>query len=175
MNVYITCMILGLAFPIISLAFNIFDFAFDAVAIDALDLDVGDFDICFLPLSFNAICLAAVVYGGVGIILINRPPLFRNLIAGLLAYVAAVLIQSLIKYLKRHSMDADEISNLIGKECIVSNRIPKDGFGSIVFKEEGRADISMPAKAVDETEYCQDMKVTIEYIKDHVAFVKSTT
>lgn len=175
MNVYITCMILGLAFPIISLIFNIFDFAFETIAVDAFDLDLGDFDICFLPLSFNAICLAAVVYGGVGILLFDSDPVKRNVIAGILAYVAAVLIQSLIKFLKRHSVDADEIEKLVGKECIVSNYIPQNGFGAIVYKQEGHADISMPAKGMDNTALKQDSKVEIVHIKDHVAYVKSIT
>ena len=172
MNIYWICMILGLAFPIISLVFNVFDFAFDAIAVDFLDLDVGDFDICFLPLSFNAICMAAITFGGVGLLLQNEPPMQRNIIAGILGYVAAVVIQSIIKYLKKHSTDAKYIDKILGKECIISNRVPEHGYGAIVYKEEGQADISMPAKSEDSLVYEQGTRVLVVDVKDQVAIVK---
>ena len=172
MNVYIVCMILGLAFPIISLVFNVFDAAFD-VAFDGLDLDLGDFDICFLPLSFNAICLAAVVFGGVGLLFPNKTAFYRNTVAAFAAYIAAVLIQSLIKYLKSHSMDADELGVIVGKTCLVSNRIPEGGYGAVVYKEEGKADISIPAKGVDGEGFEQNETVVIERIDEHVAIVRA--
>jgi len=171
-NIYLICMILGLAFPIISLVFNVFDAAFD-VAIDGLDLDLGDIDICFLPLSFNAICLAAVVFGGVGLLFPDKPAFYRNTIAGFAAYIAAVLIQSLIKYLKSHSMDADELEVIVGKSCLVSNRIPEGGYGAVVYKEEGKADISIPAKGADGAGFEQNTTVVIERIEENVAIVSA--
>jgi len=172
MNAYTLCMILGLAFPIISLIFNFFDSAFDAIAVDFLDLDVGDLDICFLPLSFNAICMGAITFGGVGLLMLDKSSLQRNLVAGILGYVSAVIIQSLIKYLKKHSTDAKNINKIVGKQCIISNRVPEHGFGAIVYKEDGQADISMPAKSEDNLVYEQGTKVIVVDIKDQTAIVQ---
>lgn len=147
-NIYIVCMIIGIALPLLSLVFDFLDSAFDFLALEFLDLDLGDFTISFLPLSMNSLCMASLAFGTVSLLLSELDIVKRHIIAGVIAYILAVFIQSIINYLKKNSMDADMIDSILERKCFVCNKIKSNGFGSIVCKADGKSDINITAKGV---------------------------
>lgn len=171
-KVYLVCLVLGMGIPLIALVFDFFDSCVDfALELGDIDLGVG-FDICFLPLSMHSICTASLVFGGLGIFLNDMPNFKRNLIAGICAYISAVLIQSLLKYLKTAPEYARKERDLTGKICTVCNKIMENGYGAISFREEGTAAITMTAKEEYGRSISQGENVEIIEVKEAVAIVR---
>lgn len=174
-KVYIICMVVGIAFPLIALIFDFFDSCTD-MAFDALDLDLGtDFDICFLPLSVNAVCMASLLFGGFGLLFRNIPLTQRNIIGGVIAYVGAVLIQSLLKYLKKSPSYIENEEELKDRVCTVSNKIALCGYGSIACEKAGSTTINLTAKEESGLTLEQGTLVEVLDIIDHVAIVRKKT
>lgn len=169
-NIYIALIVIGLIFPILSLVFDIFDSCFDFLNIDTLDFGDG-FHTEFLPLSGNAICMALILFGAISLILINNPMWIRHVIAGVIAYIGAILVQSLIHYLKKQKNESEPERLILGRTCYVTNKITQNGFGAIICKKENSSDISMTAKSLDNNEILQDTKVKIVKIENGIAFV----
>lgn len=171
-KVYIVCMVVGITFPLIALIFDFFDSCTD-MAFDALDLDIGtDFDICFLPLSINAICMASLLFGGFGLLFKGMPLTQRNIIGGIVAYIGAVLIQSLLKYLKKSPSYIENEEELKDRICKVSNKIALGGYGSISCEKQGCATINLTAREERGLILEQGVLVDVLDIKDHIAIVR---
>ena len=171
-KVYLICMIVGIAFPLIALIFDFFDSCTD-MAFDALDLDIGtDFEICFLPLSVNALCMASLLFGGFGLLFKDMPMTQRNIIGGVIAYIGAVLIQSLLSYLKKSPSYSENEEELKTRTCTVSNKIALGGYGSIACEKAGCTTINITAKEEKGMSLEQGSLVEIIDIKDRVAIVR---
>lgn len=170
-DVYTVCLIIGVLLPIIALVFNFLDFAFDFITLEAFDIDFLGFDICFLPLSALSLCSALIMFGTLGLMLKSISIVPRNIIAGISAYILAVIIQSLIRYLKKHTVEADDDSSISSRNCFVVNRIPKDGYGSIVCKADGKSDKMFVAISKDNCDITQDTEVVVYKIENNIAVV----
>lgn len=161
-KVFWVCLICGIVVPAINLLFDIFDGVADFFDFDFdsdfggdfnshFDVHIGNFPINFLPLSLMSLAMASLFFGGLGLILHPRLPLGAVcVIAGIVAYVAAVITQSLILYLKRISRTAaSQDEKLSSYDVFVDTRIPENGFGSIRVLVEGDSVLTFPAKSLD--------------------------
>lgn len=151
-TVYFYCISVGLIVMLVTLVLDSFESIAGLIDFDGFDVDIGDLDICVLPISMRAICLASVLFGGMGLLLNPLPYIVRNIIAGIVAYVGAVLVQTFTKYLKKHQSEADDKSLLKYGNCKVVNTIPANGFGSIVAERFGDSSVSLTAKSMSEAE-----------------------
>lgn len=151
-TVYFYCISVGLIVMLVTLVLDSFESIAGLIDFDGFDVDIGDLDICVLPISMRAICLASVLFGGMGLLLNPLPYIVRNIIAGIVAYVGAVLVQTFTKYLKKHQSEADDKSLLKYSNCKVVNTIPANGFGSIVAERFGDSSVSLTAKSMSEAE-----------------------
>lgn len=151
-TVYFYCISVWLIVMLVTLVLDSFESIAGLIDFDGFDVDIGDLDICVLPISMRAICLASVLFGGIDLLLNPLPYIVRNIIAGIVAYVGAVLVQTFTKYLKKHQSEADDKSLLKYSNCKVVNTIPANGFGSIVAERFGDSSVSLTAKSMSEAE-----------------------
>lgn len=171
-TVYFYCISVGLIVMLVTLVLDSFESIAGLIDFDGFDVDIGDIDICVLPISMRAICLASVLFGGMGLLLNPLPYIVRNIIGGIVAYVGAVLVQTFTKYLKKHQSEADDKSLLKYSNCKVVNTIPANGFGSIVAERFGDSSVSLTAKSMSGVDIKQGVKVRIVEFKDDYVLVK---
>lgn len=172
-KVYLVCLIVGFIVPLITLVSSAIDGFFDFVAFDVLNLDIGNFSVDFLPLSINALSLASLLFGGIGLLLENKFSLLvTNIIAGVIAYIGAVMLQSLVGYLKRIKNFADTQQMMYARVGHIQNAIKANGFGSVSLSITNSSIVSFTAKSFDGSEIPQDTEVEVLEIKDNVAIVK---
>lgn len=176
-TICLACMIIGIAIPFCSIVLNLFDGFADFISIDLLQLDFGgDFYLDFLPFSVNSICLGALLFGGFGLLFEHKMPFVALVIVGILiAYVAAVILQSAVGRLKRIENFAADKSEILLREGVVSNTIPKDGVGAVSVETSSGSNVSYPAKAFDGKEIRQDKKVKILRFEGDYLIVQSST
>lgn len=177
---YTVCMVVGIGIPLISLVFGqlldfldgIFEF-FDGLDID-IDLELGDTGIPLVPASLQSICAGLLVFGTVGKITFNGGNyLFANILAAVLGYVAALLIQMLINKLKKvehKPMSKEELSFCITR---VTNTIKENSYGKVSVKTDGGT-ISYPAKSLDHAEIRQGAYVDIIKFEKNTAIVQTS-
>ena len=181
---YTVCMIIGFCIPLCSLVLGsvleIFDGLFDGISslFDGLELDftldIGDLDICIIPFSLQSICAGLLVFGTVGKVVYNGENLlFANVMAAVGGYVAAMVIQTLIRRLKRVDGSPQSKEQLQFSDAKVTNTIVAGGFGAISITKNDGTTLSYPAKAVDSTEMIrQETPVYIIRFDKNVAIVK---
>lgn len=179
MTIYSYCIGIGLVLLIITLVLDAFDSLlesldslFDAIDLDFFDLDVGGISLALLPISLRAVCLASVVFGSVSTLMINTPIIVRHVIAGILAYISAVIIQTAKKYLKAHQSLASNKELLLMSESTVINTIADSGFGSISTPRINDSSVSSTAKSFDGNTIKQGTKVKVIEIKNDYVIVK---
>ena len=179
MTIYSYCIGIGLVLLSITLVLDAFDSLlegldslFDAIDFDFFDLDVGDISLAILPISMRAICFASVVFGSVSALMINTPVIARHIVAGILAYISAVIVQTAKKYLKKHQSLASNKELLLMSESIVINTITDDGFGSISTPRINDSSVSSTAKSFDGNTIKQGIKVKVIEIKNDYVIVK---
>lgn len=161
-NVYIICIMVGIAIPLIIAVFNVIDGFVDFFAFDCFNLDIGDMEFDFLPLSLNALCLASLIFGGTGYLLSQKFSLLTaNIAAGLIAYISAVILQSSVSHLKKYENLSIDESILLLCKGVVQNKIPAGGYGSVCINLPNSSNVSYPAKSEDGSEIPQDTIVSI--------------
>jgi membrane protein implicated in regulation of membrane protease activity len=182
--VFTVCMVIGFVIPLITLVFgSLFDGVLDGIdwldSITAIDLDfgidVGDFDICFLPFSVQSICAGLLVFGAAGKVLEGGA--LKNIavvgIAVALGYVVAVLVQTLIRKLKKVENTTYSTDELLLYDAKVVNTIIKGGFGSVSVTTTDGITSTYPAKADDPNiSIRQDSIVHIVEFQGNVAIVQ---
>lgn len=172
-KVYLVCLIVGFIVPLLTLISSAIDGFFDFVAFDVFQLDIGDISVDFLPLSINALSLASLLFGGVGLLLESKFSLLvTNVIAGIIAYVSAVILQTFIKYLKNVKNFADTQQMMFARVGHIQNAIKENGFGSVSLAITNSSVVSFTAKSFDGSEIPQDTEVEVVEFKDNVAIVK---
>lgn len=171
-DIYLCCIGIGLVILVITLALDSIESLAGFLDFDFFDIDVGDFDICILPISMRALCFASILFGSFGLLLSNLPLVITNAVSGVVAYLGAVSIQSFTKYLKKHQSEAKDRELVKYNVCRVVNTIPANGFGSIVADRIDDSAISLTAKSFDGVELKQDTRVRIIDIKDDYVVVK---
>lgn len=176
-TICLACMIIGIAIPFCSIVLNLFDGFADFLSIDFLQIDIGeDFYLDFLPFSINSLCLGALLFGGFGFLFEKRLPFVFLVITGLIiAYAAAVILQSVVSRLKRIEHFAIEKNEILLREGIVSNKIPANGVGAVSIEVSSGSNISYPAKADDGKEILQDKKVKVLRFEGDYIIVQSVT
>lgn len=173
-NVYLVCMILGIVFPLLSLVFDIFDDVLDALfsGLEFLDFDGADVDLWFLPLSANSIFGFLLFFGGSGRLLkyTGKSNTTIFLIACVIGYIAAIIIQSLIRKLKKIESPSINVTDLLMYEGKVENEIAEQGFGSVSFWIHDRV-VTYPAKSFDGHKISQEATVKVKEIQDQNVLV----
>lgn len=173
-NVFLICLICGIVVPLFCLICDIFDGMGDLIDLDFdtdfsgdfnshFDVHIGHFPINFLPLSLMSLATAALFFGGVGLILYPHfTPVVTCVIAGVSAYVTAVIVQGLILHLKRISRTAaGQEEKLNCYDVFVDTRIPENGYGSIRVLVEGDSVVTFPAKGLDGEEIPANTRVFV--------------
>ncbi|MDO4272493.1 MAG: hypothetical protein Q4D16_02390 [Eubacteriales bacterium] len=177
-KIYTTCLWLGFIFAVIHLLFHFLGEITGAVLeifdLDFFDIDIGDFEICLLPLSFNSIGGGLIIFGGAGILLGQFLPKTPTLVAAVVCgYITAVLIQSLIRRLKKFSAESNTFDTDLLTDCkaTVISRIPAEGFGVISVKVQDYGILQYPAKSSGGKDIYADTVVNIDHFIDGVAYV----
>lgn len=177
--IYTTCLWLGLIFGVIHLLFHFLGEISDSISSffdwDFFDIDIGDdFELCLLPLSFNSVGAGLLVFGGVGSLLDQSLSATATLILSLVCgYITAVLIQSLIRRLKKFSAESNTFDTALLTHCKaeVIAKIPAGGFGVISVKVPDYGILQYPAKAFSGKEIPAGTVVNIDSFTDGVAHV----
>ena len=170
---YLICLIVGILVPLIGIVFDLFDGFFDFVSFDLLELEFADFDIDFLPLSANAVSMGLILFGGVGLLLARRLPVYQvNLAGGFSGYGGAVLLQSGIRFLRKRQGLAQSRDAMLGRNGRVVNAIPKGGYGSVILESRGSSGVSYQARSEDGEPIAQDVQVELVEIKGTCAVVR---
>ncbi len=182
-TVFTVCMVIGFVVPLITLVFgSLFDGVLDGISwLDGLngldldfDIDIGGFDVCFLPFSVQSICAGLLVFGAAGKVLEGGAltAVTVVIIAVAMGYLVAVVVQTLIKRLKDVENTTYSTDQLLLYDAKVVNTIVKGGFGSISITTNDGITSTYPAKAQNpETVIRQDSVVSILEFQDNVAIV----
>lgn len=162
LKIFVVCMLIGLIVPFFSIVCSLFDGFVDFSA-DFFDLDFGDVSISFLPISINSICMALLLYGGIGYTIASNgyPYLIANVTGGIVGYIGAVIIQTLIKHLRKKQTLADTEDMMLAREGKVVTAIEPNKFGSVILSIEGSSDIQYTAKNVDTVKLTTKDKVEV--------------
>lgn len=165
-KIYMVCMLVGLLIPFLSIVCNLFDGFLD-FSFDLFDFDFGDVSIDFLPISINSICMALLLYGGIGLTVTSSggSVLVANIVGGIVGYIGAVSIQTFIKHLRKKQSLADTEDMMLARIGKVVTSIEPNKFGSVILSIEGSSDIQYTAKNVD------TVKLTIEDDIEVISFV----
>lgn len=174
-QVYCICMVVGLVVPLLTLLFDSVDNLLGAFDFD-LGFDVGDTSIAILPSSIQSLCTGALVFGGLGFFFtksLNMGLIKANVIAGVSAYICAILVQMLIQNLKRQDRSTIyEKKELLLNDGVVTNKIPKGGIGSVTISIQDSSNVSYPAKSCDGEEILQDTVVELVDMDDDFVIVR---
>ncbi|MBQ7432473.1 MAG: hypothetical protein IJV50_03290 [Lachnospiraceae bacterium] len=161
-KVYFICMLIGFLVPLFLLLFgsvlhvlngieNVFSGLFDGID-GGLDVDIGDTCVSLLPFSVHSISGALLTFGVVGQLIYNGSNLLlANVIAAVSGYVIAVMIQSLIRRLKKEEHTTYATKELLLFEAEVINTIVEGGYGSICIRTPDGVSRTYPAKAAEKT------------------------
>lgn len=181
---YTICIIIGIGIPLISLVLgqitDIIDGFFDGITgmleglhID-LNIELGNVHLCLLPFSVQSICAGLLVFGAVGKMLIHKSNQVLSIIIALvLAYLIAIVIQTLIHKLKKIENTTYSKEQLILFDAKIVNTIALGGFGSVSITTLDGITTSYPAKSVVPSEGIrQDTKVRVLYFEKNVAIVE---
>lgn len=178
-TVFTVCIIVGFAIPLLTLVFGglleVDGFDGDIDGLDfGFDLPLGDVCICFLPLSVHSICTGLLLFGVMGKILDGTlSPWLLLLIALIVGYCGAVVIQSLIRTLKRVEHTTYSKDQLLLFDGHIVNTVVAGGFGSVSVSTMDGITRSFPAKAENPTQVIrQGTQVTIVAFDGNTAIVK---
>lgn len=179
-TVYTICLVVGFAIPLITLLLGgIFDASVDTDG-DGPDLgfdfgfDIGDISISLLPVSLHSICVGLMLFGAMGKILGDSLKLWMVvLIAVAVGYVGAVIIQSLIRTLRKVEHTTISREDLAGCDGHVVNTIIAGGFGSVSVTTFDGITTNYPAKADNPTQVIrQGSIVTIVRVEKNEVIVR---
>ena len=90
-------------------------------------------------------------------------------------YICAVILQSIIKRLKKVENFAAEKSEILLSRGTVSNAIPKGGVGAVSILLSTGSNVTYPAKAEDGEPIKQDKEVNILRFDGDYIIVESTS
>lgn len=173
LKIFVVCMLIGLIVPFFSIVCSLFDGFVDFSA-DLFDLDFGDVSISFLPISINSICMALLLYGGIGYTIVSNGNsyLVANITGGVVGYVGAVTIQTLIKHLRKKQTLADTEDMMLAREGKVITAIEPNKFGSVILSIEGSSDIQYTAKNIDTVKLTTKDKVEVVSFEEGIANIR---
>ena len=156
---------------------NLFDGFVDFISIDIFQLEFGsDMVLDFLPFSINSLCLWALVFGCTGMIFNGKLSEPALIVIGIVAgYICAVILQSIIKRLKKVENFAAEKSEILLSRGTVSNAIPKGGVGAVSILLSTGSNVTYPAKTEDGEPIKQDKEVNILRFDGDYIIVESTS
>lgn len=190
----------GAVLPILSAVFGFFGDGADAdigagdgmdtgIDLDAdLDVDLDSnfgietefgtaFSLGLLPTSLMAISTLAIIFGAVGAILTysGKGTLITLTIAAISGYAASVVIQTIVKTLKRlqtrsYGLDENELLLYDGK--VVDTILPGQ-LGSVSFTTLNNVKVSYPARCTDQDQRLETGRVVrVKEIKNGVFIVE---
>ena len=182
-TVYTVCLIIGFTIPLLTLLFgSLLDGLFEGISwLDGLtdldfdfDIDIGDFEICFLPFSIHSICSGLLVFGAAGKVLQGK---YTTVIVALISlgigYIVSILVQTMIHRLKKVENTTYSTEQLMLYDATVVNTIVKGGFGSISITTADGITTNYPAKAEDpEVSIRQGTVVSLVSFEKNMAIVK---
>lgn len=181
---YTICIIIGIGVPLLSLLLgqitDLLDGLLDGIsgALEGLHIDVsiniGGTGLCLLPLSIQSICAGLLVFGATGMMLIDgKNRVLCNIIAIAFGYLVSIIVQTLIRKLKKIENTTYSTDELLLFDAKVVNTIVVGGFGSVSITTLDGITSSYPAKAKDPTlSIHQDTKVRVLYFEKNIAIVE---
>ena len=157
-TICIACIIIGILIPFCSIVLNLFDGFVDFISIDIFQLEW------------------ALVFGCTGMIFNGKLSEPALIVIGIVAgYICAVILQSIIKRLKKVENFAAEKSEILLSRGTVSNAIPKGGVGAVSILLSTGSNVTYPAKAEDGEPIKQDKEVNILRFDGDYIIVESTS
>lgn len=185
-RIYTICMMIGFLVPLFLLLFgsvlhvlngleDVLGGLFDGLdASFDLHVDIGDTCVSLLPFSMQSISAALLTFGVVGKLIYSGDNLLlANCIAGGSAYVMAVIIQSLIRRLKKEEHSTYSTEQLLLFDAKVVNTIVEGGFGSICIVTPDGVSRTYPAKAENAAlRISSNTAVRVLYFDSNVAIVE---
>ena len=169
--IYFTCIGGGIILLACSLVFGTIGDALDFGGLELFSIDIGDADIDILPISLRSLCLAATVFGSLSIMLLQQPMWMRHLIAGVAAYVGALLVQNFTFFLKDHQSEADSMESICSRDYVVNIAIPENGFGSVASVDRERSVITLTARSAEGIALPVGTPVDVVKLSENVAIV----
>lgn len=176
-KVYTVCIGVGFIIPLLSLILgkvsDVFDGIFDGFDFNP-SFEIGDTSLCFLPFSIHSICSGLLLYGAVGKTFYNgNNAITVNIIAGVLGYLIAVIIQTFMYRLKKVENTTVSMEQLLLYDAKVINTIIANGYGSISITTMDGITSSYPAMAEQkDVQIRQDTIVSIVRFEKNIAIVK---
>lgn len=166
-DAYIICMIIGFSLLILSVLGEFLEGlsgAFEAVL--NMDLDF-DLDLAFLPISGVSLCTGLITFGGLGLLFYNP------WIAGVSAYIAAMIVQTIIRRLKKvdhEAMNRDELFLCDGK---IINTVLPGGLGTVEFDNIKGSSTTFACRAMSKEEMLkQNTVVELVDFEEEIALVR---
>lgn len=172
-EVYMICMIAGLLIPFFSIVCSLFDGFLD-ISFDFFDFDIGDVTIDFLPISINSLCMASLLFGGIGLSISSNNGSYTvaNAVGGIVGYIGAVSVQTLIKHMRKKQTLADTQDMMLARTGRVVTSIKPNSFGSVLLSIEGSSDIQYTAKNIDSIKLTTSDTVEVVEFVDGIANIK---
>lgn len=161
-RIYTICLIIGIMIPLLSLFGNFMHGVIDFISFDFFHIDIGGWEIDFLPLSINSLCLWTLLFGGIGNILDGRYSTIKvNCISFASGYAAAFLLQILINKLKKVKNLSIDKSDILTKQAVVSNSILENRIGAVCIQLDNGSNVTYPAKSATGEPILQGLVVII--------------
>lgn len=167
------CMLVGLIVPLFSIVFSLFDGFLD-ISFDFFDLDIGDVTIDFLPISINSLCMASLLFGGIGLSITSNNGSFvlANVVGGIVGYIGAVFVQTLIKYMRKKQTLADTEDMMLARTGRVITTVKPDEFGSVILSIKGSSSVQYTAKNIDSCKLTPSDEVEVVEFVEGVANIR---
>ena len=168
------CFYVGIGLIVFSFLFGSL---FEAFGIDGLDLDFDIFGIdFFLPVSPILYILFSVVFGGVGLILVDSKKVIPTILIFIIAFIAGITVSFLLNTLVIKPLKAAQntstpsAEDLVGVRAMVTETILENGFGEISYVINGNSYTS-PAKTTNGDMVKIGKEVAICWIEEYIFYV----
>lgn len=165
------CFYTGILFSVVTFILGHF---LNIAHLDALDFHMDLTDVTYFPLRPIILAAFSVVFGGIGIMMLNAGN--SNLLSFIVSFASGILISHsinrfiLIPLYKAQNTSSKSQKEIIGTKARVLLGMNGDKFGEIQYVVCGNT-YSAPAKSIDGSERNKDTEVIILKIIDDVFYV----
>lgn len=168
------CFGVGLGYAVLAFLLEYVLGIFDFSGIDSIDFDgIGDVQIS--PFKPSIIAAFLVVFGGVGLLLIENIMIyFAFTFAAAAGLAVSYLIYRFIyvPLYKAQNTSAVDIQSLVGRTAKVTESIPQGGYGKITYYVNGNT-YNSPAKAESGGAISRNTEVEIKAIVENTYYVET--
>ncbi|WP_040214734.1 NfeD family protein [Clostridium polynesiense] len=141
---------------------------------DSFDISgEGSFEGVLSSLKPSVIISFCTIFGGIGLMTLNKLPWYLGLSISLLsAFLTAYIINKfiIVPLYKSQNTSAGEKAEFIGREALVISPILEKSYGTISYSYKGNTYTS-PAKSIEGERIDQGLTVIIIKIEDNLCYV----